>query len=209
MTEYFFDSFEDLFASRTWNSDQIYKKYKLFNLWSSIRVSKLYRRLVCSRELLIAVLSSDCMHIHWRLVRRKFILHRSFWITIFDYGLWKDSGHAAWCRVECRVTIDLPLLGNVVFWWQFLGPYRSGFRSKWWTFLNSILCNSFGTFMTEPKVDQFDLEILVEEYIISFDVSVRYSFFMEVVYSCDNWFENDFGLGFIEFSRGTISDVLL
>ncbi len=63
--------------------------------------------------------------------------------------------------------------------------------------------------MTEPKVDQFDLQILVEEYIISFDVSVCYSFFMEVVYSWDNWFENDFGLGFIEFSGGTISDVLL
>lgn len=54
-----------------------------------------------------------------------------------------------------------------------------------------------GTFLAEAKVYQFDLQVLIEQYVISFQVAMSYPFLMEIGNRYNHMSENIPGLIFV------------
>ena len=52
------------------------------------------------------------------------------------------------------------------------------------------------TFVAEPEINNFDLQIFVQKNVFGFDVSMSNSHFMEIGYSLKDSFEHYFCLSF-------------
>jgi len=65
------------------------------------------------------------------------------------------------------------------------------------------------TFLAEAEVDDFDLQVLVEEYVLGFDVTVSHSGVVDVGYAGGHCAVDGPALGLLQPALAAVADVLL
>lgn len=121
-------------------------------------------------------------------------LVRSSQTTISVCLLGMDSDRSVpWTKAH-PMTIYQPVGGCAVFLRQLKGAYRWEYHSTSWCFCSDDLHELKITDETESKVDDFKVEVFVEEYVLCFDVSMSDFHFVEILGGLDNLFEDEFGL---------------